>query len=243
MDPTNEQARAVRAVADAAKQAIQAGQQLGSFISRYIGGPLEQGIGIWEDKLRYLRWERQIRFMTQADKYIKLCGLPRPDRAVPLKIALPIFQAASIEEDDGLQDRWAILLANAGNSSSGIDVQRAFVSILEEISPLQAKILDLIYDLPFDAARHEGIWIIDLPHSVRIATTDDKRLSRAENSLPDLADDIKIALADLDRLGCLRVARSIGGGEVFISVNPTLLGAKFVQACRLQASARCGSGS
>jgi hypothetical protein len=53
---------------------------------------------------------QQIRLLQRAKEMIDGTGLA-PKR-VPLKVLLPIFENASIEDDDDLQDRWAALLAS-----------------------------------------------------------------------------------------------------------------------------------
>src|SRR3546814_14364076 len=81
-------------------------------------------------------------------------GLAPPDRAVPLKIAIPLFQGASIEEDDNLQDQWVSLLINAAYEGGGVEVKRVYVEILSQISPFDAKIFNLIYELQLNKIQY-----------------------------------------------------------------------------------------
>ncbi|MFZ3128241.1 MAG: hypothetical protein WA136_09515, partial [Rhodoferax sp.] len=96
----DEESKAVQEVAKTTGKAIDAAREAGGFIAKFISGPLEQGVGIFEDKLKYLRWERQIRYMQRAQELLKLSGLDSPTRAVPLKLAIPLMQGASLEEDN-----------------------------------------------------------------------------------------------------------------------------------------------
>jgi hypothetical protein len=227
-DPVTESARATQEIAKATGEAIGAAREAGGFISRFVAGPLEQGVGIFEDKLRYLRWERQVRLMKRAEEFLRSVGLEAPTRPVALKIAIPLLQAASVEENDELQDRWVNLLVNAANKDSGVEIQRAYVEILEQISPLEARILDVIYSLPFEKIYHDGVVTCDLPNSARPETEEDHK---TEPSDPPV--EIKLAIANLARVGCLKQGATYGGGENFRRVNPTLLGKSFVEACRL----------
>ncbi len=140
----DEEAKATQEIAKVAGKITDAARETGGFIARYIGGSLEQGIGIFEDKLKYMRWERQVRLMQRADEFLRERGLEGPTRLVPMKIAIPLLQAASLEEDDDLQDIWARLLVNAADAGSGVEVKRAYISILEDFDPLEAKILQKI---------------------------------------------------------------------------------------------------
>lgn len=231
-DPITEAAKAAQEIAKSTGKGIEAAREAGGFIAKYIAGPLEQGMGIFEDRLRYARWERQIRLMRRADQFLAQVGLAAPTQAVPLKLAIPLLQAGSIEEDDELQDRWARLLVNAANAGSGVSVHRSYIAILEQLTPLEAQIVDVVYALPFEAIRHEGVWTGGLPMSARPQTQDDKR-ANAPPVGDGLPESVKVALGNLVRLGCLKLGATWGGGENFGQVNPTVLGSAFVRACRL----------
>lgn len=227
-DPITESAKAAQEIAKTTGKAVDAAREAGGFIARVISGPLEQGIGIFEDKLRYLRWERLVRLMQRESEVLKELGLQAPTRPVPLKIIIPLLQAASVEEDDALQDRWVNLLVNAANASCGIEIRRAYIVILEQISPLEAKILDVIYSVPFEQTQHEGIVTSSLPDSARVMREEDKKSPQ-----PDPSAEVMLALSNLERVDCLRLGMTWGGGGSFRRINPTLLGKEFVAACRV----------
>lgn len=222
-------ADAVKAVAETTGKAIDATQRFGGFIAKYVAGPIEQGMGIVEDKFKYMRWERQLRFMQRADHLLREVGLSAPTRTIPLNIALPLLEAASLEDDDHLQDLWARLLVNAANEDSHVTVKRAYIAILEQLTPLEATMLERIYALPYDMTRHDGVLTGSLPSSASSGGRNDPTVERLEPS-----EDVQLGLANLARLGCITIPKSWGGGEVFTSVNPTLLGKSFIEACTLQ---------
>jgi hypothetical protein len=223
----DEESKAIQEVAKATGKGIDAVREAGGFIAKYVAGPLEEGVGILHDRLKYVRWERQVRLMQRADQFLRDAGLNAPSRAVPLKVAIPLLQAATIEEDDSLQDRWAALLVNAANADSGVEVHRSFVEILGQITSFEARILDTIYSLSFEEARHAGITTDSLPDSARI-------LAEREHSTEQPSEQVALALGNLVRVGCVKVPGTWGGGETFTSVNPTLLGREFVRACTAQ---------
>lgn len=224
-DVVKESAKAAQEIAKTTGKVIDASQTFGGFISRYISGPLEQGVGIFEDKLKYMRWERQARLMKRADEFWLSQGLGGPTKAIPLKLAVPLFQAASLEDDDDLQDRWARLLVNGANVDSGVDLQRAYIDILERLTPLEAMILDKIYSLPCENPGHVGIVTEGLPETV--ALLDGKKTKQMQEP----KEEVKLALANLSRLGCLAFPSTWDGGEIFTHVCPTLMGQSFVRAC------------
>ena len=225
---SEEDAKAVQEVAKAASNAIDAAREAGGFISRFVAGPLEQGMAIFEDRLKYIRWERQVRLRLRAEELLRQLGLDGPTKAVPLKLAVPLIQAASLEEDDELQDRWAALLANAADAGCSFDIQRSYISILEQLSPLEARILDTIFALPFEASQHDGVITEKLPQEARTAA------KKGEENTGVPSDDVCIALSNLHRLGCIRMGMTFGNGELPTRVNPTLLGRAFVRACSIR---------
>ena len=224
----SDESEAIKEVAITAGKVTDAGREIGGFIAKLVCGPLEQGIGIFEDKLRYIRWERQLRLMKRVEKSMHEIGINQPTRFIPLKFAVPFFQGASLEDDDYLQDRWANLLVNAVNARSGIDLKRVYISILENIDSFEVKILEKIYSIPFEKTQHVGIRTRDLPEDIQVGNDD-----QSQNDIPP-GPEVALALANLARLGCIKFRMTWGGGEVFSRVNPTLLGKYFVEACTLK---------
>ena len=222
-----EEAKAVQEVAIATGKAIDAARDAGGFIAKFIAGPLEQGMGIFEDRLRYTRWERQVRLMTRAHDFLHQAGLTAPTRALPLKLAIPLLQGATLEDDDSLQDRWAQLLVNASNADAGLTVHRSFLSILEELSPLEAQILDTLYAIPFAENRTAALITNDLPNSTRVMSDD-------ENPTEQPSEEIAVALGNLIRLGCALPLSVWDGGESLVAIHRTSLGAAFIRACQVR---------
>lgn len=166
--------------------------------------------------------------MQRAEELLREAGLSKPTRAIPLKLAIPLLEAAALEDDDYLQDLWARLLVNAANGRSHVNLQRAYIAILEQLTPSEAAILQMIYSLPYDETRHKGVVVGGLPVSVSVGKDDGE-----EGALLEPSGEVKLALANLARLGCIIIQKSWGGGEIYKQVNPTLLGKSFVEACTL----------
>ncbi len=220
--------KAIEAVANATGKAIDSVQHLGGFVAKYIHGPLDQAMGIVIDKLMYQRWERRIRLMIRADAFLAERGFDAPTRAVPMNLFIPLVQNGSMEENDDLQDRWAALLANAADESAKIEVRRAFVSILEDLTALDAFVLEKLYENSLGAASesdfYQELWTTFLPD--RLVTTK----PTLENLNPPR--DIMLALGNLARLGLATTAMNWSGIAIFSCVNRTILGREFMVACR-----------
>lgn len=220
--------KTVEEVAKTTGKAIDIAQNFGHFISKYISGSLEQGMGIFEDKLKYTRWERQMRLMKRAEEFMKSTGMDKPDKPLELKFAVPLLQAATLEENDYLQDLWAKLLVNSVSNENKIELTRSYIDILERLTPFEAKILEKIYSLPFEEIQHGGVNTTCLPEKATVVNDFSERQTELKN------EEVLLALANLSRLGCVTPTLSIGGGQKFSVVTPTILGKYFIEACTLK---------
>ena len=223
----DEEAKAAQEIAKASREAIQATREAGGFVARFIEGPLSLASEIVQDRLRYARWERQQRLMLRANEFLKEAGISEPSRPVPLSVAVPLLEAASLEEDDQLQDVWARLLVNAANAESGVEVRRTFVSILQDMGSFEVRILDAIINAPDDLPNKNfnGIPTAELPEGYA---------SVGEMGWhPEPPDHIAIAVWNINRLGCIVPIMTTAGLSIR-TVYPTPLGVALVRACTIQ---------
>jgi len=225
----SEELDSISEVAKTTGKVVDAGREFGGFISRYISGSMKQAMGIFEDKLSYLRWENQVSLIKKAEAHLQKLGLTEPSRSLPLKIAIPLFQAASLEDDDSLQDLWAALLANGANASSGIELRRTYIDLLSSFTSLDAAIMKAIYSAAPSDHLHDGFWTRSLPDLIIPAML----LSKDESS-DDPTEEVKLSLANLERLGLVRVDDAFYGGKLFSRAFETILGRDIFRACTLQ---------
>lgn len=222
---SEQETKAIVAVAETTGKAMDMVRELGRFIARFIGGSLEQAVGIGEDKLKYMRWERQMRLIQRCDAFLAANGMTEPTRYVPMSIAIPLLQGASIEENDHLQDRWAKLLVNAGDKESDVNVPRLFVSIMENMDPLGAEVFDKIYSVP-DEEVEDGIWTRDLPDRVVLKRNSDEDMS--------LSIELEVALSNLAIHRLVNPTVFMSGVIGLTCVHKTQLGKEFFKACTLR---------
>ena len=97
---------------------MEAGRAVGRYLGTMLAGSVEQIVGIWEDKLKYRRWESQVKLLQKAEQMRVDAGMHGKPIPLPLKLAVPLLEGASIEDDDSLLDRWAALLVNSTSSEN-----------------------------------------------------------------------------------------------------------------------------
>jgi hypothetical protein len=149
-DEISESAKAVQEVAKTTRIGIEATQQLGGFVARVINEPIEAVTGMLSDKLRFMRWERQLRLRDRVIEKMKERGLEeqfntRQLKPVPPKLALPIVESASLEEDDELQDVWANLLTSAIRPEFKGVIRSAYIDIIKQLEVIDVHVLNFIH--------------------------------------------------------------------------------------------------
>ena len=215
-----EEAKAAEEIAKATSKPLDTLNAAGRAIAKYFGGSLEQISGIIEDKLRYLRWERSVRLLDRADLFLANRGLDHPNRPVPIQLLIPVLEAGSLEENDQMQDRWSALLANAADASFNLEIRRAFVSILEDLTPLDAANLEKIYSTMVVPNIEAEVYTTSLPDHTSEYQEEPNRPS----------PEVEVSLANLARLGLITSAMMWSGYGIYGCVYRTVLGTNFLRA-------------
>ena len=84
-----------------------------------------------------------VALFTKAQHLLAATG--REPQSIEPKLMVPLVNAARLEADDTLVDKWAALLANAVDSAQRIQVQPAFVEVLRQLTPTDALVLQKLY--------------------------------------------------------------------------------------------------
>jgi hypothetical protein len=77
---------------------------------------------------------------------LKERGIEGALRIVPPKLALPIIENASLEEDDEMQDLWANLLASAVDPDFKGGIRSAFIEIIKQLEVVDVHTLNAIFE-------------------------------------------------------------------------------------------------
>lgn len=248
-EEVKESAKAVQEVAKTTTEAIRATEKLGKFVSTTIAEPLTATIGILTDKLQFMRWERQVRLTDCAMEIIKRRQLYGKVRVVPPKLAFPIIENASLEEEDFLQDMWVNLLVSAMDPC--VEMPRmTFVDIIKQLTPTDTRILQCLnQEYILNGSK---IFAPDPlgkePSSVKMPATFTSpsivpiRRSKVIEKL-GLSDEeqFEISIDNLVRQGCVTLYRDVyirllGENDLWNKTNYdqvciTSLGVSFVGAC------------
>ena len=171
---TEEIAKAVQAVAKLGEKSLETSEKIGGFFGQVFKEPATEVAGMITDKLRFVRWKRLVEMTDEVNHILDQRGVEET-RAVPPKLALPIFEESSLEEDPTLQSLWSNLLANAMDSTFGDEIRFAYTEIIKNLTSQDASLLRALYvtlemrdRLDFQSASRFGITKEDICRSLGI---------------------------------------------------------------------------
>ena len=153
-------------------------------------------------------------------------------RAVPPKIALPIFEESSLEDDPNLQYLWNHLLANAMNPDFNDEIRYGFTEMIKNITGIEALILREFYNILEKENR-----LTPLSEIYNYSLKKEQLI----DGLKMLPDQYALSANNLMRMQLLSPAVLKGGAKLgpepltifkgIDAVTLTPLAVKFVEAC------------
>ncbi|MCK5660156.1 MAG: DUF4393 domain-containing protein [Methanosarcinales archaeon] len=255
MSEIEDAAKAVTACANLGDTSVKAVEKSGAFFAKVFGTTIENAVGIIDDELKYLRWERRTRLIDRVNEYHKERGLIEV-RPIPPKFAIPLIVNATLEEENDLQDIWCKLIANALDPNFDTEIRYAFIEIIKSLTSLDAKILRLLYIATTEYGsnldhkfflKHKS----DPNFKVKSTIADSLGVGCAENHFGCSGENFNVAIDNLFRTRCLedapmRYTRNLSGRYeevipssreykdmfyLFIGCKLTPLGLSFVETC------------
>ena len=145
-DEITEVLKVIKTTADAVKAIEDTGT--GQFVGRVFGGILEDSLGMVGDAIKFKRIELYEKHVHKTKENLKNRGIDWERdglKTVSPKIAIPVFERASLEDDDDLHTLWSNLLANAMDPNFKGDIKSRHVAILKELEPLDLRVLSTCY--------------------------------------------------------------------------------------------------
>lgn len=105
--------------------------------------PAAEELGLLvRESVSFWRFKNQIRILTKAKEYCEFNNI-NPQQISP-KLLLPLLEGAALEDDEVLQDKWAILLSNLVDSEQNIQ-NHVFPYILGQISSNEFLVLEKVF--------------------------------------------------------------------------------------------------
>lgn len=112
------------------------------FLDKLMAPAAEEVGLLLRDTVALWKFRNQVRILTKAKAYCDTNGIS--PTAISLKLLCPLLENAALEEDESLQDKWAVLLSNLVDSEQNIE-SHVFPYILGQISAKEFAFLDVVY--------------------------------------------------------------------------------------------------
>lgn len=231
MSETEEIAKAIQETAKLGTKGLDTAEKAAGFFAKVFKVSVEEIAGIVTDKLRFVRWRRLVQMSDEVEQILQEKGVT-DTRAVPPKLALPIFEDASLEDDPNIQHMWNHLLANAMNPDFNSEIRYGFLDMIKGITAKEAMLLNKFYG----SLRSENK-VRPLSRLVDYSITKEQLMQALEMS----EDDYAVAAHNLMRLQLTAPAVLRGGVKMgpepltvykgIDAITLTPLGALFVEAC------------
>jgi len=232
MSEAEEIAKAVQKTASFGEKSLEFSQKVGGFFAKVFKEPIEEVTGMVTDKLRFVRWRKLVQMSDDVNKILEDKEVNDP-RAVSPKLALPIFEEASLEEDPSLQQLWNHLLANSMNPDFNGELRYGFVDMIKNITAIEVSILNNFYETLKSEERLNNLAELS-NYSLK-----KEQIQRIVNIS---VDQYQVSIHNLMRMQCIgpAVLKSTGimmddeattiyKGTDAVVLTP--LGVKFVEAC------------
>ena len=231
MSETEEIAKAIQESAKFGVKGLETADKAASFFAKVFKEPANEISGIITDRLRFIRWKRMVQMACDVNKILdeKKVG---DTRAVPPKIALPILEESSLEDDPNLQCLWNHLLANAMNPNFNDEIRYGFTEMIKNITGIEALILSNFYKT---LEKDNCLTPLSEIHNYTI------KKEQVIDGLKMSPDQYAVSANNLMRMQLLSPAVLKGGLRMgtepytifkgIDTVTLTPLGVKFVEAC------------
>jgi hypothetical protein len=126
------------------QEIVKALRDSGSYVADIIGDLPKDFLGqLIGDRVKARRIEKATILWEKTQERLRDWRVQEPEPP-SLKFAIPILEAAVDEENEGLQDLWARLLAAAMDPARRDEMRQAFVETVKLIHPMDVLVLEAI---------------------------------------------------------------------------------------------------
>jgi hypothetical protein len=113
------------------------------FLDKLIMPAIEETGLLLRDKVTLWKFKNQVTMLNKAKLFCEKNNIST--KQISLKLLCPLLDYSGIEEDEVLQDKWAILLSNMVDSDQNIE-NHVFPYILSQLSTNEFLVLEKVYD-------------------------------------------------------------------------------------------------
>ncbi len=138
-------ARAIEELSKTASKGIEAAEKVGGYAAGVVGRTPHDLIAfVFGDRLAHWRFRQLVRLQEGTREYLARLGVREPEENPSVEI--PLLEAAIDEGREELVELWAKLWAAAMDPKRKQFVRADLITTLKQLEPLDAKVLQDVYD-------------------------------------------------------------------------------------------------
>ncbi|MGA1998935.1 MAG: Abi-alpha family protein [Terriglobales bacterium] len=110
-----------------------------------LAGPVAEEIGLaWAANVYEYRVRNLVSILKRTGAMLRNAKIS--PEMIPPRFSVAALSAASLEDDPGLQELWAGLLANAASPATSQTILPSFIEVLKQLTPFEAQVLNRLFD-------------------------------------------------------------------------------------------------
>lgn len=109
------------------------------FLGKLVSPAIEETGLLLRDKVTFWRYKNQVKMINKAKEFCLKNNIN--PKNIPIKFLSPILEYSSLEDDDILTEKWAILLSNMVDSEQNIE-NHVFPHLLSQLSKNEFELIE-----------------------------------------------------------------------------------------------------
>ncbi|OHE12563.1 MAG: hypothetical protein A3J96_04520, partial [Sulfurimonas sp. RIFOXYC2_FULL_36_7] len=152
-------AKATQEVSKTISKGIDKTSEALKFITTVFGKPIKDIAEIAGDYTEYWKINNAITLHEKLMKTVKEKNL-KLENPLPLRIGIPLIDAALNEDENSLQELWANLLASSMSNTSVLGVTKTYIEVIKNLDAFDAELLNGIFMIHMNSivAKDKSNW-------------------------------------------------------------------------------------
>lgn len=198
-------------------------KNVGNWLGRLLG-PFVDLSGIASDHLRFYRVKKQLELKEKMQAELEKRGYSEIPGAIDVSFGVPLIEAASLEDNEDLQQLWANLLANAVDPKVENKPKKSFIDILKQMDTFDAKLLKDIYA---ETIRTGNKYVFTTFYPERLESSNEEK-SEGFDEKPN--NEVCLSIENLIRLSLITTAGTWEGSHYHQRVQLSRTGLNFMKS-------------
>ncbi|WP_133304748.1 hypothetical protein [Mesorhizobium sp. DCY119] len=150
--------KAATEIAKTAGKAIDASEKGARYLAETFSEAINAIAGAAADSAKGFRIRNRASVAVKTQSHLEALGLDIAFLEIEHRAAVPLIEALSLESDDGLQEMWAVYIANAVDPrQQTIGITRIITNAISKLEPEDKNALDYLFKLDLAEPRKDSI--------------------------------------------------------------------------------------